>query len=157
MLYNEHAKSAKDMQRKIAKLREENKDPSLPQNAPYKNTPVPLPVPGPSPPPQTGNRMVDSQNTGDESFMLLGQRVSPMSSYRFVPTDLAQVGTRRYSLQSVLESDNRPFGKYFSASCFRIRSRSIPTSSQKGNRLWYGARGRQRDRKPLIRFLQTPG
>ena len=79
MLYNEHTKSAKDVQRKIAKLREENKDPSLPQNVPHRHTPVPPPATGlsPSPPPQTGNRMVDSQNTGDESFMLLGQRVSP--------------------------------------------------------------------------------
>lgn len=83
MLYNEHTKSAKDAQRKIAKLREENKDPSLPQNLPHKHTPAPPPVPGPSssPTPQTGNRMVDSQNTGDESFMLLGQRVSPVLSH----------------------------------------------------------------------------
>jgi hypothetical protein len=87
MLYNEHTKSAKDVQRRIVKLREENKDPSLPQNVPHKHTSTPPPVPGPStsPPPQTGNRMVDSQNTGDESFMLLGQRVSTMSSYRSVP------------------------------------------------------------------------
>ena len=87
MLYNEHAKSAKDVQRKIAKLREENKDPSLPQNVPHRHTPPTPPVPGPSssPPPQTGNRMIDSQNAGDESFMLLGQRVSPMASYRPVP------------------------------------------------------------------------
>ena len=87
MLYNEHAKSAKDVQRKIAKLREENKDPSLPQNVPHKQTPASPPNPGPSssPPPQTGNRLIDSQNAGDESFMLLGQRVSPNSSRRFVP------------------------------------------------------------------------
>lgn len=87
MLYVEHAKSAKEVQRKIAKLREENKDPSLPQNVPNKRTSTPPPDPGPSssPPPQTGNRMVDSQNTGDESFMLLGQRVSPIPSHRSVP------------------------------------------------------------------------
>jgi len=87
MLYNEHAKSAKDVQFKIAKLREENKDPSLPQNIPHKHTPAPPSVAGPSssPPPQTGNRMVDSQNTGDESFMLLGQRVSLISSHPFAP------------------------------------------------------------------------
>jgi hypothetical protein len=86
LLYNEHTKSAKDVQRKIDKLREENKDPSLPQNVPHKHASTPPPVPGPStsPPPQTGNRMVDSQNTGDESFMLLGQRVSPISSHRSV-------------------------------------------------------------------------
>jgi hypothetical protein len=82
MLYNEHAKSAKDVQRKIAKLREENNDPSLPQNVPHTHTPIIPPVPGPSssPTPQTRNRMVDSQNTGDESFMLLGQRVSQVFS-----------------------------------------------------------------------------
>ena len=84
MLYNEHAKSAKDVQRKIVKLREENKDPSIPQNVAHRDTPAPPPSPGPSssPPPQTCNRMIDSQNAGDESFMLLGQRVSPMSFYR---------------------------------------------------------------------------
>jgi hypothetical protein len=82
MLYNEHAKSAKDVQRRIVKLREENKDPSLPQNVPHRHTPTPPTVPGSSsPPPQTGNRMADSQNTGDESFTLLGQRVSPVSSH----------------------------------------------------------------------------
>ena len=88
MLYNEHAKSSKDVQRKIAKLREENKDPSLPQNVPHRHTPPPPSVPGPSssPPPQAGHRMVDSQNTGDESFMLLGQRVSSISSCRSVPS-----------------------------------------------------------------------
>ena len=131
MLYSEHAKSAKDVQRKIAMLREENKDPSLPQSVPHKHTPTASPAPGPSPspPPQTGNKMVDSQNTGDESFMLLGQRVSPVSSYRSPPTDLVQVGTRRYSLQSVLESDNRSFGKYLSTGCFRIRSHSISPNS----------------------------
>lgn len=96
MLYNEHAKSAKDVQRKIAKLREENKDPSLPQNIPHKQTPSPPPVPGPSssPPPQTGNRMVDSQNTGDESFMLLGQRSEPgdilFNQFWKVTTDLLE-------------------------------------------------------------------
>lgn len=83
MLYSEHAKSAKDVQRRIVKLREENKDPSLPQNAPHRHTLTPPTVPGSSssPPPQTDNRMADSQNTGDESFMLLGQRVSPVSSH----------------------------------------------------------------------------
>lgn len=87
MLYNEHAKSAKDIQHKIAKLREENKDPSLPQNVPHRHTPAPPPAPGASssPLPQIDNRMIDSQNAGDESFMLLGQRVSPMSSYRPIP------------------------------------------------------------------------
>ncbi|KAF9792341.1 hypothetical protein BJ322DRAFT_1102857 [Thelephora terrestris] len=96
MLYNEHAKSAKDVQRKIAKLREENKDPSLPQNVPHTHTPIIPPVPGPSssPTPQTRNRMVDSQNTGDESFMLLGQRSEPgdilFNQFWKVTTDLLE-------------------------------------------------------------------
>lgn len=87
MLLNEHEKSAKDVQRRIEKLREENKDPSLPQNVPQKHISTPAPVPGPSssPLPQTSSRMVDSQNTGDESFMLLGQRVSTVPSHCPVP------------------------------------------------------------------------
>ncbi|KAG8217457.1 hypothetical protein J3R82DRAFT_5602 [Butyriboletus roseoflavus] len=31
MLYNEHIKAGRDLERRIAKLREENKDPTLPQ------------------------------------------------------------------------------------------------------------------------------
>jgi len=96
MLYNEHTKSAKDAQRKIAKLREENKDPSLPQNVPHKHTSPPPPVSGPSssPPPQAGNRMADSRDTGDESFMLLGQRSEPgdilFNQFWKVTTDLLE-------------------------------------------------------------------
>ncbi|KAI0957112.1 hypothetical protein AcW1_005608 [Taiwanofungus camphoratus] len=81
MLHNDHAKAGKELQRRIAKLREENKDPSLPQK-PTKNSPsaavaarAPLPPQSaPSPPPQTRSRMSESQQTVDESFMLLGQR-----------------------------------------------------------------------------------
>lgn len=82
-------KLGKDLQRRIAKLREENKDPALPQkptrtasfnaNAGPSSSPsaaVPPPQPVPSPPPNSqGNRLSDSQQTVDESFMLLGQRV----------------------------------------------------------------------------------
>lgn len=89
MLHNEHMKLGKDLQRRIAKLREENKDPALPQkptrtassnaNAGPSSSPsavVPPPQPVPSPPPHSqGNRLSDSQQTVDESFMLLGQRV----------------------------------------------------------------------------------
>jgi hypothetical protein len=80
MLYNDHLKAGKELQRKIDKLREENKDPSLPQK-PAPSLPVSnsnaantIPQPVPSPPP-SGRRMTDSQNTGEESFMVLGQRV----------------------------------------------------------------------------------
>lgn len=88
MLYNEHSKAGKELQRKIAKLREENKDPSLPQRAPSRsavpNVPsanvsaisLATPKTSPSPPPQLGAaRLSDSQQMVDESFMLLGQKV----------------------------------------------------------------------------------
>jgi hypothetical protein len=85
MLYNEHCKAGKELQRKIAKLREEGKDPTLPQKpdhppqsiATQSTSPAHPGIPRhvPSPPPH--RRMTDSQNTVDESFMLLGgQRVS---------------------------------------------------------------------------------
>lgn len=79
MLHNEHSKAAKDLQRRIAKMREENKDPTLPQNTHTKRPAVPPSVPRPSasPPPQSRNRMTESQNLVDESFMLLGQRSDP--------------------------------------------------------------------------------
>ncbi|KAI9434007.1 hypothetical protein H4582DRAFT_2185439 [Lactarius indigo] len=82
MLFNEHSKAAKELQRRIAALREEGVDPALPQKpAP----PRPLPA---SPPPTHGSsasplpypkggRMPDSQV--DESFMLLGQQSTDAS------------------------------------------------------------------------------
>ncbi|EMD38608.1 hypothetical protein CERSUDRAFT_113788 [Gelatoporia subvermispora B] len=78
MLHNEHSKAGKDLQRKIAKLREENKDPNLPQkptrSSSATNPAQVLPAqPAPPSPPQR-NRMIDSQQTVDESFMILGQR-----------------------------------------------------------------------------------
>ena len=80
MLHNEHSKAEKELQRRIATLREEGVDPTLPQK------PVP-PRPSPtSPPPGHGSsasplqhpkgRLPDSQV--DESFMLLGQQVRRM-------------------------------------------------------------------------------
>lgn len=82
MLYNEHRKAGKELQRKIAKLREENKDPSLPQKPSKSSTPMnvatALPQPLPSPSLQAPqNNLADSQQAVDESFMLLGQRVCP--------------------------------------------------------------------------------
>jgi hypothetical protein len=83
MLSNEHSKAGTELQRKIEKLREENKDPTLPQiTSPSQrstgttNTYAALGAtlrPIPSPPPR---RMTDSQGTVDESFLVLGQRVS---------------------------------------------------------------------------------
>lgn len=90
MLHNEHMKLGKDLQRRIAKLREENKDPALPQkptrtssaanpsSSAVASPPQPIPSPPPQPPTNT-NTMSDSQQTVDESFMLLGQRVRKYS------------------------------------------------------------------------------
>lgn len=82
MLCNDHSKAGKELQRRIAKLREENKDPTLPQKPPSGGVsssgsarPATLPT-APSPPPHAHNRLSDSQQTVDESFMLLGHRVS---------------------------------------------------------------------------------
>ncbi|KAI0637188.1 hypothetical protein C8Q77DRAFT_552531 [Trametes polyzona] len=95
MLHNEHMKLGKDLQRRIAKLREENKDPALPQKpartsstsasgpplaGPSASVPPPQPVP--SPPPQArGHHLSESQQTVDESFMLLGQRSDPGDAF----------------------------------------------------------------------------
>jgi hypothetical protein len=88
-LYNEQCKAAKDLQRKIDKLKEEGQDPSLPQKPdhelnpqvintkPHSNasTEIPRIVESSSQPTGLGRPLTDS-NTGDESFMLLGgQRV----------------------------------------------------------------------------------
>ncbi|KAI0807225.1 hypothetical protein C8Q74DRAFT_47242 [Fomes fomentarius] len=88
MLHNEHMKMGKDLQRRIAKLREENKDPALPQKPPGTSTagpswsaPPPPPQPVPSPSPQPQNRLEESQHTVDESFMLLGQRSDPGDAF----------------------------------------------------------------------------
>ncbi|KAF5391322.1 hypothetical protein D9757_002067 [Collybiopsis confluens] len=83
MLYHEHRKAAKDLERKIEKLKNEGKDPSLPQKS-YPTHPIPQPIAGPSriipsPPPQ---HLADSQGTVDESFMLLaGQRSDPGDAF----------------------------------------------------------------------------
>ncbi len=92
MLYNEHSKAGKELQRKIAKLREENKDPSLPQKVPSRmaaaagsaiSTPLIPPQPQRSPPLHlTQNHLSESQQTVDESFMLLGQKVCNTSRCR---------------------------------------------------------------------------
>jgi hypothetical protein len=79
MLYDEHSKAGKELQRKIVQLREENKDPSLPQmtvvpTSPSTNATLGSTLRPPSSPPP--RRMTDSQQTVDESFMVLGQRVS---------------------------------------------------------------------------------
>ncbi|KAF9466384.1 hypothetical protein BDZ94DRAFT_1288371 [Collybia nuda] len=88
LLYNEHCKAVKDLQRKIDKLKEEGKDPTLPQKLdrlPPSTTSNSRPQYGvprsaPSPPPQ--RPMYESQNMVDESFMLLaGQRSDPGDAF----------------------------------------------------------------------------
>ncbi|RPD65920.1 hypothetical protein L226DRAFT_530046 [Lentinus tigrinus ALCF2SS1-7] len=87
MLHNEHMKMGKDLQRRIAKLREENKDPALPQKPQRASTAGPStstlspPQPVPSPPPQPQSRLSESQQTVEESFMLLGQRSDPGDAF----------------------------------------------------------------------------
>ncbi|KIY51115.1 hypothetical protein FISHEDRAFT_38010, partial [Fistulina hepatica ATCC 64428] len=88
MLHADHSKSAKDLQRRIDALRQEGKDPSLPQK-PDPPKPAPRVNPGfatptrsvPSPTPSL-RHMTDSQNAVDESFMLLaGQRSDPGDAF----------------------------------------------------------------------------
>ncbi|KAF7338478.1 hypothetical protein MVEN_02073800 [Mycena venus] len=90
MLYNEHHKAGKELQRKIEQLKTEGKDPSLPHkpdppqlSATRSNShPYPsFPRSAPSPPPSQ-RPMTDSQGTVDESFMLLGgQRSDPGDAF----------------------------------------------------------------------------
>ncbi|KAJ3844467.1 hypothetical protein F5878DRAFT_648885 [Lentinula raphanica] len=86
MLHNEHNKANKELERKIAKLRSEGKDPAQPQQAvPVQISLNSKPIAGPSrtnsssPPPQ---HLTDSQGTVEESFMLLaGQRSDPGDAF----------------------------------------------------------------------------
>ena len=88
MLYNEHVKAGRELERRIAKLREENKDPTLPQkvslaqmraehssSASSGGTHPSHSAPSPPLPSSASLRLMDSQNNVDESFMVLGQRV----------------------------------------------------------------------------------
>ncbi|KAI0062238.1 hypothetical protein BV25DRAFT_1825669 [Artomyces pyxidatus] len=81
MLYNEHSKAGKELQRRIAKLTADGIDPALPQKpSPPRPSSVPshlAPIPSPSPPPHLRGRLIDSQV--DESFMLLGQQSTDAS------------------------------------------------------------------------------
>ncbi|KAJ6623411.1 hypothetical protein B0H10DRAFT_789691 [Mycena sp. CBHHK59/15] len=89
MLYNEHQKAGKELQRKIEQLKAEGKNPSLPhkpdppQSSAMRSNPHPYPAfprSAPSPPPH--RPMTDSQGTVDESFMLLGgQRSDPGDAF----------------------------------------------------------------------------
>jgi len=94
MLYNEHVKAGRELGRRIAKLREENKDPTLPQKvslaqirAEHSSSassggahPSHL-APSPPLPSSASLRLTDSQNNVDESFMVLGQRSDPGDAF----------------------------------------------------------------------------
>jgi hypothetical protein len=94
MLYNEHCKAAKELQRKVDKLKEEGKDPCLPQKPELPkvlHTPHNTPNANATPPrrntssPQHFGRPLTESNMGDESFMLLGgQRVRVSSSFKTI-------------------------------------------------------------------------
>ena len=77
MLYNEHTRAAKELQRRIAALREEGIDPTLPQKpTPPRPSPASVPIAQGSSASPLGHpkeRLPDPQV--DESFMLLGQQV----------------------------------------------------------------------------------
>lgn len=84
MLRDDQTKLGNELTRRIEKLRAENKDPSLPQKSNQPRTPIASPNfdmgaysprAVPSPPPYGRGRMMDSQATVDESFMVLGGRV----------------------------------------------------------------------------------
>jgi len=80
MLYNDHNKAGKELQRKIQKLREEGKDPNQPHPPPpvkreqrmhgsVASSPIPMSRTSPQ-----GN-LFDSNYPIDESYMMLGQQV----------------------------------------------------------------------------------
>ncbi|KAF8487648.1 hypothetical protein JB92DRAFT_3130597 [Gautieria morchelliformis] len=91
MLYNDHNKAGKDLQRRIAKLREEGKDPSLAQRPPAPPRSHTSSSPGPHPSSShvmSRGRMVDSNHTIDDSYMVLGQQSDPMDTFNQFWTDL---------------------------------------------------------------------
>ncbi|KAI6039013.1 hypothetical protein EDC04DRAFT_2868139 [Pisolithus marmoratus] len=93
LLYNEHVKAGKELERRIAKLRDEGKDPTLPQKVLPRNAPAysgravgaPSSIPRPSYVQQndasSSMRLTDSHNNVDESFMVLGQRSDPGDAF----------------------------------------------------------------------------
>lgn len=127
MLHNEQIKVAKELQRRIDKLRTENKDPTLPQKpahahsrgvhatSPSFDMGTHSPRVVPSPPPYARGRMMDSHATVDESFMVLGGRVRLLSALhnpyfltcKFVQSDpgddFAKFWERMQAMQDMLE------------------------------------------------------
>ncbi|KAL1665261.1 hypothetical protein GGF50DRAFT_53073 [Schizophyllum commune] len=83
LLYNEQRKTEKDLQRRIDKLKQDGKDPTLPQKPEPRPPPSSYMGPRSNPSPPSSTRpMSDSQNTVDESFMVLaGQRSDPGDAF----------------------------------------------------------------------------
>ncbi|KAL0577249.1 hypothetical protein V5O48_004737 [Marasmius crinis-equi] len=85
MLHNEHKKANLELERKISRLREEGKDPTLPQKPDIRRVSSANPAsptfvqPVPSPPP---TRPLMESGTVEESFMVLGgQRSDPGDAF----------------------------------------------------------------------------
>jgi len=85
MLYNEHNKAGKELQRRIAKLTEEGKDPNLPQQSPthlrernFNHQPSENASASYSPP---RTRLGDSSYPIDESYMVLGQQSESQDTF----------------------------------------------------------------------------
>ncbi|KAL0071574.1 hypothetical protein AAF712_001431 [Marasmius tenuissimus] len=85
MLHNEHKKANMDLEKRIARLREEGQDPNLPQKPDIRRTSSAnpaspsFPQPIPSPPP---TRPLMESGTVEESFMVLGgQRSDPGDAF----------------------------------------------------------------------------
>ncbi|ETW85503.1 hypothetical protein HETIRDRAFT_414518 [Heterobasidion irregulare TC 32-1] len=119
MLFSEHIKIAKDLNRRIEKLKQDGVDPSLPQK-PAAPRPAPVPTyfasrPSSSPPPTNiRGRMSDSQHTVDESFMLLGQQ----------STDAGDAFNTFWKAMEVLDHLSQPVA-------FATASLGLPESSRR--------------------------
>ncbi|KAF8590523.1 hypothetical protein K439DRAFT_1403658 [Ramaria rubella] len=93
MLYNEHNKAGKELQRKITKLQEEGKDPSLPQHpsAHSRERRYTSPTSGTQSTllnVTSRGLMADSNHTIDESYMVLGQQSDPRDTFNQFWRDL---------------------------------------------------------------------
>ncbi|EIN03628.1 hypothetical protein PUNSTDRAFT_123217 [Punctularia strigosozonata HHB-11173 SS5] len=134
MLVNEHNKVARETQRKIEKLREEGKDPALPR-VPFKPPPSrnstsnraasPYSATGSRPPVTSPdqsrvNRLVDSGDTVEESFMVLGQQSTHDPGDAF-----NQFWKRLQDVEGILETFDRPLA--FATTPLETPSSSKPT------------------------------
>lgn len=119
MLYNEHIKEAKELQRRVDKLKEDGIDPSLPQkiSSPTRPSPIPSNISrGPSPTPPSNSRghaMMDSQQTVEESFMVLGGQVRHATLYLLLHSPVSFIPPSHEQRQSADAGD--AFNKFWKA------------------------------------------